>query len=65
MQSFPRYKVCLSFIWSNPQIVAIEYPQGICSPIFAVEDFSGFFAHPYIFLIKDSRSAFYLISYIN
>ena len=49
MQSFPRYKVCLSFIWSNPQIVAIEYPQGICSPIFAVEDFSGFFAHPYIF----------------
>ena len=29
----------------------------ICSPISVVEDFSGLFAHPSIFLIKHSRSA--------
>ena len=39
------------------QIADIEYPQGICSPIFVVEDFSGLFSHPSIFLIKHSRSA--------
>ena len=44
--------VCLS----NPQIANIEYPQGICSPIFAVEEFSVLFARPSIFLIKDSMS---------
>ena len=37
---------------SNPQIVDIEYPQGICSSIFVVEEFSGLFANPSIFLIK-------------
>ena len=39
------------------QIVDIEYPQGICSPIFVVEGFSELFADPSIFLIKDSMSA--------
>ena len=29
-------------------MVDIEYPQGICSPIFVVEDFYGLFAHPSI-----------------
>ena len=41
----------------NLQIVDIEYLQGICSPTFVVEEFSGLFAHPSIFLIKDSISA--------
>ena len=52
MLSFPWYKVCLSFMWSNPQIVDIEYPQGICSDknIFVVEEFCRLFAHPSIFL---------------
>ena len=40
IQSFPRYKVCLFSIGSNPQLVDIEYPQGICSPIFVVEELS-------------------------
>ena len=39
------------------QIFDIEYLQGICSPIFVAEDFSGLFAHPSIFLIEDSMSA--------
>ena len=30
-------------------IVDIEYPQGICLPIFVVEDFSGLFTHPSFF----------------
>ena len=33
----------------NAQIVDIEYPEGICSPSFVVEEFSGLFAHPSIF----------------
>ena len=53
MESFPRYKLCLFSIWSNPQIVDIEYSQGICLPIFVFKEF----AHPTIFLIKDSISA--------
>ena len=44
-------------LWSNPQIVDIEYPRRIRSPIFAVQEFSGLFTHPSIFLIKDSMSA--------
>ena len=36
-------------IWSNVQIVDIQYPQGICFSIFVVENFSGLFAHPPIF----------------
>ena len=37
---------------SNSQIVDIEYPQGICLPIFVVEEFSGLFAHSLIFYLK-------------
>ena len=48
MESFPRYKVCLFFIWPNPHIFDNEYPQGICSVIFIVEDLSGLCAHPSI-----------------
>ena len=35
---------------SNLQIVDIEYPRGMCSPIFIFEEFSGLYAHPSIFL---------------
>ena len=47
----------LIYYISNVHMVYIEYPQGICSPIFIIEDFSELFAHPSIFLIKDPRSA--------
>ena len=30
-------------------MIDIEFPQGICSPNFAVEDFYELFAHSYIF----------------
>ena len=63
IQSFPRYKVCLFSIWSNLQIVYIEYSQGTCSPIFSVEDSSGLFAHLSIFLLKDSMSASFSLVY--
>ena len=33
-------------------IVDIEYPQGLSSLIFVVEDFFGLFVHPCFFLIK-------------
>ena len=54
---FSEYKVCFSSMWSNPQIVDIEYLQGICCPIFDVEEFSKLSAYPSIFLIKDLMSA--------
>ena len=44
-------------MWSNPQTIDVKYLQGICSPIFVVEDFGRLFAHPSISLIKDSMSA--------
>ena len=39
----------LAFYIINAQIADNEYPQGTCSPIFVVEDFSGLFAHPSAF----------------
>ena len=52
MQSSPLYKACLFSALSKAYIVDIEYPQEICLPIFAIEDFSRLFAHPSIFLIN-------------
>ena len=49
LQSYPRYNLGLFFILLNTQIVGIEYPQGICSPIFVAEEFSGLFGHPSTF----------------
>ena len=57
IQSSPRYKVFLFSMLSKDYIVDIEYPQGICSPIFVAEAFSRLFANPFILLIKDSISA--------
>ena len=54
MQSSPRYQVCLFSVLSKARIVDIEYPQGMCSRIFVVEEFSGLFEYLSIFLIKDS-----------
>ena len=41
----------------NDHIVDIEKPDGICSPSFVVDEFSGLFLHPSIFFMKYSRSA--------
>ena len=42
---------------SNAQIADIGYLQEICSLIFVHKEFSVLFAHPSIFLIKDSMLA--------
>ena len=47
----------LIFYALNDDIVDIEKPDGICSPTFVVDEFSGLFLHPSIFSIKHSRSA--------
>ena len=57
IQFFPKYKLSLFSILPNAHIVDIEYPQGICSPIFVVQVFAGLFLQLSIFLIKDSISA--------
>ena len=36
----------------NVDIVDIEKLDGICSPTFVVDDFSGLVEHPFIFLSK-------------
>ena len=41
----------------NNNIVDIEKLDGICSPTFVVDDFSGLFLNPSIFSTKDLRSA--------
>ena len=41
----------------NDDFANIEKPNGICSPTFVVDEFSGLFLHPSIFSIKHSRSA--------
>ena len=42
----------------NNDIVAIEYPDGICSSTFVLDKFSGLFLHPSISYIIHSRSAY-------
>ena len=56
IQSTPLYTSCLFSVPSNVHIIDTEYPQGMCSPIFVVVNFSGLFFHPSTFLIKESRS---------
>ena len=41
----------------NEDIVDIEKPDGICSVIFVVDEFSGSFLHPSIFSIIHSTPA--------
>ena len=40
----------------NDDIVDIEKPNGVCSPILGLDEFSGLFLHPSIFFIKHSKS---------
>ena len=48
-----------------PKLLDMEYLQGRCSPIFAVEDFSRLFVHHSIFLSKDSISAYIICSILS
>ena len=45
----PLYASCLYFVPWNVHIIDIECPQGICLPIFVMDDFSKLFLHPYSF----------------
>ena len=40
----------------NDNVIDIEKPDGICSPTFVANEFSGLFLHPSIFSFKHSRS---------
>ena len=46
MQYLPLYMSCLSSMLLNNDIVDMEKPNGICSPSFAVDEFSGLFLRP-------------------
>ena len=48
---FPLFHTAL-----DDDIVDIEKPDGICSLIFIVNEFSGLFLHPSMFSIKHSRT---------
>ena len=52
LQSLSLCKLCLFPMSSNIHIVDIEYPQGICSPIFVVDHFLGLFSHSSTFQSK-------------
>ena len=45
------------YVSLNDNIVDIEKPDGICSPTFVLDYFSGLFFHSPIFSIKDLRYA--------
>ena len=57
MQFLPLYTSCLFSVSLNGDIEFTEKADGICSPTFVVDDFSGLLLHPSIFSIKVSRSA--------
>ena len=57
MQSLLLYVSCLFSRLLNDDIVDIEKPDGICSPVLFVDEFSGLFLHPSMFSIKHSRYA--------
>ena len=56
IQSFPLHISCLFSMLLNDDIVAIKKPDGICSHISVVDEFSGFYLHLSIYFIKHSRS---------
>ena len=57
MQSLPLHASCLFSKLLNGDNVDIERPDGMCSPTFVVDEFSGLFLHPSYLSIKYSRSA--------
>ena len=55
MQFLPLYTLRLFSLILNDNTVDIENPDGIRSPTFVVDKFSGLFLHPSIFSIEHSR----------
>ena len=55
IQSLPMH-TCFFSMLLNDDIVDIKKPDGICSLIFVVDEFLGFFLLPSIFSIKHPRS---------
>ena len=55
MQSLPLYTSCLFSIFLYENIIDIKKPDGIFSPTFYKNEFSGLPLHTSIFSIKDSR----------
>ena len=53
----PLYTWCLFTMPLNDNVEDIEKPDGICSPTFVENEFSGLFLHPSIFSIKHWRYA--------
>ena len=51
MQSLPLYTSCLLSMLLNDDIVEIEKADGICLLTFVVDEFSGLFLHPSVFLL--------------
>ena len=57
MQSLPLNTSYLFSMLLNDDIVEIEKLDGLCSPTFVADEFSGLFLHPSIFFIQHSGSA--------
>ena len=55
-QFLSLYTSFLLPMFLNDDILDIQKPDRICSPTFAVDEFSGSFLQPSIFSIKHSRS---------
>ena len=56
MQSLPFYALCLFYMYLNDDVVEIEKSDGICSPNYVVDEFSGLFLHSSVFSTKHSTS---------
>ena len=57
MQSLTLYTSCLFSMFLNDNTVDIEKPDGMYSPAFVLDEFSGSFLHPSIFSIQHQKSA--------
>ena len=56
-QSLPPYTSCLFTTLLNENIIDIGKPDGRCSLVFVVDQFSGLFLHKSVFVIIHSRFA--------
>ena len=52
MQSLPLYRSCFVSMLLNDDIVEIERPGRACSLAFVMNEFSGLFLHPSMFLLN-------------
>ena len=57
IQSLPLFTSCLFSMLLNDDILDTEKPDGICLPIFVMNEFLGLFLHSSVFSIEHSRSA--------